>query len=99
MSDNKGFNYPPNTEMENDSSLTEILQLLKEAVLPETEQLFPEFIADDGVSDEGSLFLEPELEEETLLDETWAKLRAEYNTNPTAFLANFEEDIENLPEL
>lgn len=40
-----------------------------------------------------------EEETEALLEKCWERLRTEYLANPIAFLAEFQEDIADLPEI
>jgi hypothetical protein len=93
------------TETEFDPRVQEVMKLLEEAVLPLSEQPTHSALVNESESEMGNelfpLFEEPDIDEmdEAVLDRTWVALRAEYNQNPAAFLAEFEEDLEMLPEV
>jgi hypothetical protein len=98
-------NYQEEGSLELDPRVQEIIRLLEEAILPLSEKPTQPAPVIDGKSEMENdlfpLFEKAEIDEmdEAVLDNTWAALRAEYNQNPAAFLAEFKEDLEDLPEL
>jgi uncharacterized protein with von Willebrand factor type A (vWA) domain len=93
------------SESQLDPRVQEVIKLLEEAVLPLSEQPSQAAPIIDGENEMENepfpLFEEMDIDEvdEAVLDSTWAALRAEYNQNPAAFLAEFEEDLERLPQV